>query len=269
MAVPTIALYASPPSTVCSTPHPCQINAHASYDFELNSRPSSTAASPSASSTQKPPTVGGLSCLFSSPTVRHASFSGGDREELGSSWHDNRWEELKELSSSFRYTPSKYLGGSCMKRDQSPVSVLQGQVSCSSSPPMRIARERGCGGGDLGFQSSIHGSFRGGAHGLFNGFVRNSLGSCVDYDSPTLQVRSDGIDVGSSSVAVDELTFNMEDSFMEANYEPYAKDLLSGAQVRNKIFCEDFVIKAFYEAEKAHRGQVYIEIFWWILLVET
>jgi GTP pyrophosphokinase len=26
--------------------------------------------------------------------------------------------------------------------------------------------------------------------------------------------------------------------------------------LRHKIFCEDFVVKAFYEAEKAHRGQV-------------
>ncbi|EEF40989.1 guanosine-3',5'-bis(diphosphate) 3'-pyrophosphohydrolase, putative [Ricinus communis] len=120
MAVSTIALYASPPSSVCSAPHPCQINSHGSYDFDLNSRSSSTASS-SASSTQKS-IVGGLSCLFSSSSVKHASFS-GDREELGSLWHD-RGDELKELSSSFRYSPSKYLGGgSYIKRDQSPISM--------------------------------------------------------------------------------------------------------------------------------------------------
>uniref|UniRef100_A0A6M2EJH5 GTP diphosphokinase n=1 Tax=Populus davidiana TaxID=266767 RepID=A0A6M2EJH5_9ROSI len=250
MAVPTIALYASPPSSVCSSPYPCQINAHATYDFELNSRSSST-TSASASSSQKP-IVGGLSRLFSSPAVKHASFS-GDREELGSLWHD-RGDEFKELGSSFCYTPSKYLAGSSIKRDQSPVSVLHGQVSCSSSPPMKITRERsGC---DVGFQSSIHGPYRGGANGLFNGFVRNALGSCVDYDSPSFEVRRDSVDYGSSSVAVDELTFAMEDSFVEANYEPYAKELLLGAQSRHKIFCDDFVIKAFYEAEKAHRGQM-------------
>jgi hypothetical protein len=119
---------------------------------------------------------------------------------------------------------------------------------------MKTTRERsGC---DVGFQSSIHGPYRGGANGLFNGFVRNALGSCVDYDSPSFEVRRDGVDYGSSSVAVDELTFAMEDSFVEANYEPYAKKLLLGAQSRHKIFCDDFVIKAFYEAEKAHRGQV-------------
>jgi hypothetical protein len=237
---------------VCSTPYPCQINAHANYDFELNSRSSSTASS-SASSSQKP-IVGGLSRLFSSPAVKHASFS-GDREELG--WHD-RGDELKELSSSFCYTPSKCLAGSSIKRDQSPVSVLQGQVSCSSSPPMRIARERsGC---DVGFQSSIHGSFRSGANGLFNGFVRNALGSCVDYDSPSFEVHSNGIDEGTSSDVVDELTFSMEDSCVDANYEPYAKELLLGAQLRHKIFCDTFVIKAFHEAEKAHRGQVKVRI---------
>ncbi|KAJ6696129.1 GUANOSINE-3'5'-BIS DIPHOSPHATE 3'-PYROPHOSPHOHYDROLASE [Salix koriyanagi] len=250
MAVPTIALFTSPPSSVCSTPYPCQINAHATYDFELNSRSSSTTSS-SASSSQKP-IVGGLSRLFASPAVKQASFS-GDREELGCLWHD-RGDEFKELGSSFCYTPSKYLAGSSMKRDQSPVSVLQGQVSCSSSPPMRTTRERSsC---EVGFQSSIHGPYRGGANGLFNRFVRNALGSCVDYDSPSSEVRGDGVDYGSSSVAVDELTFSMEDSFVEANYEPYVKELLLGAQLRHKIFCDDFVIKAFYEAEKAHRGQM-------------
>ncbi|XP_050232410.1 probable GTP diphosphokinase RSH2, chloroplastic [Mercurialis annua] len=230
MAVSTIALYASPPSSVCSAPHPCQING--SYDFDLNSRSSSTASS-SGPSSQKP-VIGGLSCLFSSSTVKHGSFS-GDREELGSLWLD-RGEDLKELSSSFRFSPSnKYLnGGSSVKRDQSPISVLQGPVSCSTSPPMRINREKSC---ELGFQSS----FRGGANGLLNGFVRHGLGSCVDYE-----VES----------GVEELTFNMEDSFVEAINEPYAKELLLDAQLKHKIFYEDFVIKAFYEAEKAHRGQM-------------
>ncbi|XP_043817544.1 probable GTP diphosphokinase RSH2, chloroplastic isoform X2 [Manihot esculenta] len=248
MAVSTIALYASPPSSVCSAPHPCQINSHATYDFELNSR---TSATPSSSASSHKSVVGGLSCLFSSSPVKHSSFS-GDREELGSLWHD-RGEDLKELSCSFRFSPSKYLGGSSIKRDQSPISVLQGPVSCSTSPPVRIARERSA---DIGFQSSIHGSFRSGTSGLFNGFVRNALGSCVDYDSPSFEVHSVGTDVGSSSVAADELTFNMEDTFVEANNEPYAKELLLGAQMRHKVFFDDFVIKAFYEAEKAHRGQM-------------
>lgn len=248
MAVPTIALYASPPSSVCSTPH-------ATYDFELSSRSSSPA--PSTASTSQKPVVGGLSCLFSSHSVKSSSFSGGG-EELGSLWHD-RGEELKELSSSYRYSPSKF-NGACLSRDQSPVSVFQGPVSCSSSgvsgsarsPPTRIAREKSS-SGDINLQNS----FRGGSSGLFNGFVRGALGSsCIDYDSPSFEVPADVSDVGSSTALVDELTFNMDDGFLECNSEPYAKDLLLSAQSRHKIFCEEFVVKAFYEAEKAHKGQV-------------
>ncbi|KAL6285373.1 hypothetical protein ACE6H2_009763 [Prunus campanulata] len=258
MTVPTIALYASPPSSVCSTTHPCQINAHTSYDFELSSRSASSTAS-TASTSQKPVT-GGLSCLFSSPTVKHASssssYSGGG-EELGSLWHD-RGEELKELSSSFRYSPSKFNGAS-LNRDQSPISVFQGPVSSSSSgvsssarsPPMRITRERS-NNGDISLNS-----IRGGSNGLFNGFVRGALGSsCIDYDSPSFEARTDALVVGSSAVVLDDLTFNMEDGFLEGISEPYAKELLLGAQLRHKIFYEDFIIKAFCEAEKAHRGQM-------------
>ena len=133
-----------------------------------------------------------------------------------------------------------------MKTNQSPVSVFQGPVSCSSiSPPMRIVRE-------MGRDGNFQGSIRGGSNGLFNGFARGALGSCIDYDSPSFEAQSSG--------CVDELPFTMEDNFMEeVNSDPYAKELLLGAQMRHKIFCEDFVVKAFYEAEKAHRGQVQTE----------
>ncbi|XP_049355986.1 probable GTP diphosphokinase RSH2, chloroplastic [Solanum verrucosum] len=236
MAVPTIALYASPPSSVCSTPYQC--HSHASYDFDLNGRSSSSSSSTSSSSQKS--IVGGLSSLFSSPTVK-ASYSTGT-EDLGSLWHDRG----DELSSSFRCSSLS----SSLKRDhQSPVSVFQGPVSCSTSssgigsysrsPPKRIA-------GDVC-------SIRSGTGGLFNGFVRHALGSCVDHDPVAFQV----LDVDSrSSGLLDELTFNMEEGFLESNSEPYAKTLLLGAQARHKIFYDDFVVKAFYEAEKAHRGQV-------------
>ncbi|XP_041000764.1 probable GTP diphosphokinase RSH2, chloroplastic [Juglans microcarpa x Juglans regia] len=230
MVVPTIALYASPPSTVCSAPHPCQINAHASCDFELSSWPSSSASS--SPSTPQKPGIGGLSCLLSSPSVRpSSSFSvGGCGEEFSSLWHD-RGEELKELSSSYYHLPSKF-AGSCLKKDLSPVSVFQVPVSCSSSVSGSVRSPT------MSFQS-----------GLFNGFVRNALGSCVDYDSPSLELCSDGYNVG----LAEELTFNIE---VEGNSEPYVNELLLGAQSRHKIFYENFVIKAFYEAEKAHRGQM-------------
>ncbi|KHG09487.1 putative guanosine-3',5'-bis (diphosphate) 3'-pyrophosphohydrolase [Gossypium arboreum] len=240
MAVSTIALYASPPrstpSTVCSTPHQISMNSHASYDLDLNSRSSSTSSTTASASSQRP-IVGGLSCLFSSPTVK-SSFSSGGGEDLGS----HRGDDLKELSSSFCYSSSKF-GGSSLKTNQSPVSVFQGPVSCSSSsPPMRILREKG---GDGNFQ----GSFRVGTNRLFNGFIRGALGSCVHYDSPSSEVQT-----GS---CVDELPFTMEDNFMEeVDSDPYAKELLLGAQMRHKIFSEDIVVKAFYEAEKAHRGQM-------------
>ncbi|KAF8026920.1 hypothetical protein BT93_F3416 [Corymbia citriodora subsp. variegata] len=233
MAGPTIALYASPPSGVCSAAH--QINAHVSYDLELNSRSSqatSSATSSSSSSSQK--IVGGLSCLFSTPCVKQASgssFSGG--EELGQLWPD-RSDEFREFSSSFRHSPSKFMGS--LKRDhQSPVSVLQGPVLCGNgsikSPPTRISRE-----------------VRGGSRVMYDGFVRNAMGSCVDYDPNTFELRD--------AVGVEELPFNLEENSLELDTEPYVKELLVGAQSRHKIFCEDFVVKAFYEAEKAHRGQV-------------
>ncbi|KAL0441352.1 UNVERIFIED_CONTAM: putative GTP diphosphokinase RSH2, chloroplastic [Sesamum radiatum] len=237
MAVSTIALYASPPSSVCSAPH--QISSHASYDFDVNGRATS---STSASAPSQKPLIGGLSCLFSSPPIKSASYSAG-AEELGSLRHDR----TEELGSSFRYSSLS----SSLKRDQahqSPVSVLQGLGNsigtCSRSPPMRM--------------SADFSSIRSGSGGMFSGFARHALGSCVDYDSLPLALDVKDFDLSSSSNALstDELTFNMEDNFVELDLPPYAKDLLSDAQSRHSIFRDDFVIKAFHEAEKAHRGQM-------------
>ncbi|KAK6128064.1 hypothetical protein DH2020_038192 [Rehmannia glutinosa] len=234
MPVPTIALYASP-SSVCSAPH--QINSHASYDLDVNGR-STSSASPSPS--QKALT-GGLSCLFSTPAIKPASYSTGT-EELGSLWHDR----TEEFGSSFRYSSLS----SSLKRDQghqSPVSVLQGPNSSislgSRSPPWRI--------------SADFSSIRSGSGVMFNGFVRHALGSCVDYDSSALAYDDKDFNLSSSSnvLSSDELPFNMEDNFLELGLPSYAKDLLTDAQSRHLIFRDDFVVKAFYEAEKAHRGQ--------------
>ncbi|XP_031092032.1 probable GTP diphosphokinase RSH2, chloroplastic [Ipomoea triloba] len=240
MSVPTITLYASPPGTVCSTPYPCQINSHTSHEFDLNARSSSSTSSTSFS--QKA-VVGGLSCLFSSPSVKHSSSAGylSGTEDLGPRW-PNRGEEL---SSSFRCSTLS----SSAKRDQSPVSVLQGPGSCgrsagivasSRSPPKRI--------GDIC-------SIRSGKGGLFNGFVMHALGSYVDYTPVSLNMP--GLDSTKSDL-LDELTFPMEDSVLESTskLEPLSKDLLLGAQARHKIFHDDLVVKAFYEAEKAHKGQI-------------
>ncbi|PIA43047.1 hypothetical protein AQUCO_02000475v1 [Aquilegia coerulea] len=241
---PTIALYATPPSSVCSTPYPCSINT--SSDYDLNPRASS---SPSCSSNQKP-IIGGLSSLFASSSVRHTSSSSftGVIEELGSHWHDRG----EELSSSYGYSPYSSFSSSLKCRDQSPVSVFQGPVSCGSvgssrSSPSRISRG-GRNGGDLHLSNSLLTS----RDGLFSGFIRNALGSCIDTGS---SIRDEaGGDY--SAALVDELTFNMEDNFMDMSCEPDAKELLIGAQLRHKVFQEELVVKAFYEAEKAHRGQM-------------
>ncbi|KAF6162432.1 hypothetical protein GIB67_017320 [Kingdonia uniflora] len=241
MAIPTIVLYASPPGGVCSNPHPCQING--SSDFDLNPRTPSSSPSVSTSSSQKP--MGGLSCMFSSSLgVKHASASSSFVS--GGGGGDERGEELSNSFCYSSFSSSSSYNSKCRDHYQSPVSVFQGPVSSSNkgkSSPMRImTRERN---GDLSSSSS----FRFTRDGLFSGFVRNALGSCVDYES----LRRNG-DYGDS--LVDELTFNMEDNIVETSCEPYAKELLLGAQLRHKIFYEDLVVKAFYEAEKAHRGQM-------------
>ena len=43
---------------------------------------------------------------------------------------------------------------------------------------------------------------------------------------------------------VEELTFNIE--VEQGNSKSCVKELLLGAQLRHKIFCEDFEVKAFY-----------------------
>lgn len=107
--------------------------------------------------------------------------------------------------------------------------MLHGPISSSNSPPMRSFGGGGGGGGSL----------RVGSSRLFNGFVRKALGSCVDFDLD------------------EQLPFTMDDGFEGGERrQPYARDLLRRAQLKHKIFEDESVAKAFYEAEKAHRGQV-------------
>ncbi|XP_058108606.1 probable GTP diphosphokinase RSH2, chloroplastic isoform X1 [Magnolia sinica] len=238
MAVPTIALHAIPPSSVCSTPFPCS-----SSDYELNPRPPSSSSS-SAAVAQKPIVVGGLSCLFSSPSVRHSSssssFATGSVDDHHCQLRHDRADEFGCYSSL-----------KC--RDPSPVSVFHGPVSCSSVGGASSSRSP---------SPMMHlpvPSFRAGRDGLFNRFVRHALGSCIDYDSPSFPMPGGSVERDSrdSSVGiVEEFSFGMEDSFEEMGCESYAKELLLGAQSRHKIFHEELVVKAFYEAEKAHRGQM-------------
>ncbi|KAI3983498.1 hypothetical protein MKX01_038918 [Papaver californicum] len=229
MVVPTIALYASPPSSVVS--NPCSINSHSnSNSYELmNSRCCLSSPSSSSSSLHKP-VVGGLSCLFSSNSVRHNGgvvvISGGGYDDLGI-----------DLGSLFKYNSSS-------SRDHhyhhSPVSVFQGLVSCSSVSSSSSSRSS-----PMRNPSS--------SSGLFNGFVRNALDSaCLDYDSPSFNIEDSTF--ATTTGLVDELTFSMVGNF--SIVDPYAKELLVNAQSRHKIFYEDIVVKAFHEAKKAHRGQM-------------
>ncbi|XP_047957400.1 probable GTP diphosphokinase RSH2, chloroplastic isoform X1 [Salvia hispanica] len=124
-------------------------------------------------------------------------------------------------------------------------SPSQRSVSCLiSTKPIKSA-SYSTGGEELGslwhdrsvpMRMSVEfNSIRLGSGYMLNGFVTHALGACVVYDSTMLPT--------------DDLTFN---SFVESGY---AKDLLCEAQSRHSIFSDDFVIKAFNEAEKAHRGQ--------------
>ncbi|KAH7655413.1 Nucleotidyltransferase protein [Dioscorea alata] len=199
--------------------HPCQLaSAAASHGSPDNDF---NPRPPPPSSCSKPVAAGGLSCLFSSsspsPSARHFS---GAVDEIGSLWHDRP----DDLASSFSFK----------SRDPSPVSVLHGPSS-RSPPSLWISRDWiGC---DL----------RSGRERLINGFVTNALGSCLDYDSPSFPMPG-----GSDLDDGEELAFNLEDGLDVAT----PMNLLAGAQERHKIFFDELVIKAFYEAEKAHRGQV-------------
>ncbi|CAH2033522.1 unnamed protein product [Thlaspi arvense] len=206
----TIALYASPPSTICSTAH--QINAHVSCDLDLNPRSSS------ASSSTASPTVGGLSLLFSGASVKSSSSSSSHPtvgEELSSIRHDR--SEDRTLSGSFCYSPSKFIGSSYLKRDhQSPVSVLHGPISSSSSPPMRISRDRNSDGGFHGGSSLRVGSSR-----LFNGFVRKAMRANGDpYLQHCVETAMLLADIGANSTVVVAgiLHDTLDDSFMSYDY---------------------------------------------------
>lgn len=118
------------------------------------------------------------------------------------------------------------------RRDFSPVSVFGS--SRSSSPPTRFLKD----GGDF------NRSFRvGSPNGLFNRFVAHAVGSCVNnYDS--------------TSFELDQLPFSMDDDDDSLGESNYATDLLATAQLRHNIFTDHLVIRAFNQAEKAHRGQM-------------
>ncbi|KAK1288292.1 hypothetical protein QJS10_CPB19g01900 [Acorus calamus] len=214
MSVPTIALCTTPPSGV----HHCTSSAASDYELNHPRTGVSSVIASSQPSTSQRPFVGGLSRLFSSASA-------------SSIVADDHHHRSDELSSSFGYSPFK----GTRDHQMSPVSVFQGPSTVGSSSR----------------SPSLH-RYSGSSSSsppLLNRFVRNGVGSCLDYDSLSLPLPGHG----DGALDADELTFIMEDSFVEP---PYVKELLLNAQLRHKIFYDEFVVKAFYEAEKAHRGQM-------------
>lgn len=246
MPVPAVALSAIAPGGVCfssrSTSH------GSSLDYEQNARFSSCSspAVSSSSTCSRKPMQGGLSCLFSSsPSARLAPTTASTslNDEHSSLCHDN------ELGSSYSYSPCS---SSIKCREHSPVSVFQSLASCSSrsSPLLRIPRDSNR-VVDLraGFQED-----RKREPSRKREVLPGALGSYLNYDSPSLPVSG-----GVGSVNAEDLPFDFEESLGElgTSVEPYANELLAGAQSRHKIFTDEFVVKAFYEADKAHKGQVF------------
>ncbi|KAK1607594.1 hypothetical protein QYE76_031267 [Lolium multiflorum] len=226
MSVPTMAVYTSPPSPL-----------YASSELETPPRgsaaPCATAASPSPATSHRHAAVaGGLSRLFSSPTAAPRSSA---LDELSALWHDRSDDPAPRAGGGGYSCPQPSSSPSPLKwRDQlhhSPAPLFH---SPASSPAARSPSASWLAGRDR--------------DRLFSSFVRNALGSCIDYAPVTTSPLP--VDAG-------ELAFDLDDSLTDAepSSEPYARDLLAGAQDRHRIFHDELVVKAFFEAEKAHRGQ--------------
>lgn len=128
---------------------------------------------------------------------------------------------LTSKASNSLYSDDLSSSFSFKSRDSSPVSVF--------SPPRSPNLNRIC-------RKDVP---------SINGYVRTALGSCLDYNDSMRFVENER----------EELDFDFDEGLVELDCEEFARDFLIGAQSRNKIFYEELVVKAFYEAEKAHRGQ--------------
>jgi len=241
MSVPAIAVYTSPPGA----------SVHAPPEHEYSSRgsaPCAAAASPSAapsSHRHAAAVAGGLSCLFSSPSAAPRATA---HEELGALWHDRSDDPPAVVAGGFggggySYPQSSSSPSPFKLRDhlhRSPVSLFHSPAA--SSPASRspsvswlAARER---------------------DRLFSSFVRNALGSCIDF-APVTSLPL-GVRPAATGVDAAELAFELDENLSEAepSCEPGAHELLARVQARHRIFRDELVVKAFFEAERAHRGQV-------------
>jgi GTP pyrophosphokinase len=234
MSVPAIAVYTSPPGAVYAPP-----------EHEASSRgstPCAAVASPSPGSSHRhaAAAVGGLSCLFSPPSAAPRATA---HEELGALWHDRSDEPAAGASIGVSCYSCPQPSSSPFKlRDhfhRIPVPLFHSPASSPASRSPSVSwlagRER---------------------ERLFSSIVRNALGSCIDY-APATSLPL-GVAAAAAGVDAAELAFELDENLSDAepSCEPYARDLLAGAQSRHRIFRDELVVKAFFEAERAHRGQV-------------
>ncbi|GJN03696.1 hypothetical protein PR202_ga21168 [Eleusine coracana subsp. coracana] len=230
MSVPAIAVYTSPPGAVCAPPE--------HEPSPRGSTPCAAAASPSpggSSHRHHAAVSGGLSCLFSSPSAAPRATA---HDELGALWHDRSDEA--SIGGSGYSCPQSSSPSPFKLRDhfhRSPVPLFHSPASSPASRSPSVSwlagRER---------------------ERLFSSIVRNALGSCIDY-APVTSLPL-GV-AAAAGVDAAELAFELDENLSEAepSCEPYARDLLAGAQARHRIFRDELVVKAFFEAERAHRGQ--------------
>ncbi|KAI4381831.1 hypothetical protein MLD38_007867 [Melastoma candidum] len=180
--------------------------------------------------------IGGLSCIFSSTTTKPCSaslplsFSSGIEEKgLPSAI---RGEEFSMKERALSSSPRKLLGTS-RKEHSIPVSVLHGPVSCCRSDA--YADGSVC----LGFVSKASG---------------NPSVDSYSYD------LSSPMAIFSGMADPDELTFSMEYNCRELGNGDQGnhsvEEILVAAQARHRKFHEETMVKAFYQAEWAHREQV-------------
>lgn len=199
------------------------------------SRAHPTSSSDDLYGVQKTPLIGGLSSLFATSAVKNSVAEGMGFETRRST--SNTHIDLGISDIQYVYSPPSCSSSLKLREQSSPVSVLQAPLSTPSgrsykSKPVSFSHHHP-------LESDSQQNLK--KWEVFSIsrdiFLRSALGSCVP-------------------VSDEEFTFNLEGNFLAGTQQPYAEEMLRDAQSQHQIFKEDFVMKAFYQAEKAHRGQV-------------
>lgn len=199
------------------------------------SRTHPTSSSDDLHGVQKTPLIGGLSCLFATCGVKNSVTEGMGFETRRST--SNAHIDMGISDIQYVYSPPSCSSSLKLREQSSPVSVLQAPLSTPSgrsykSKPVSFSHHHAL---ELDSQQNLK---KWEAFSISRDiFLRSALGSCVP-------------------VSDEEFTFNLEGNFLTDTQQPYADEMLRDAQAQHQVFKEDFVMKAFYQAEKAHRGQV-------------